>query len=72
MIALCKCGLDMVDHDYIDLDEPIREIKGCRFEAAGTRHRCEELMFNGYMCPRPRFHEDHGVPHGPLTGEKLW
>ena len=62
-IALCKCGIDMSDHE----DEEL----GHEFDAAGTRYRCGEPI-NGYLCPRPAYHRDYGVPHGPLTGAKLW
>lgn len=68
MIALCKCGLDMTEHD---IDDDGGYVVGCEFEAAGTKYPCEERV-NGYLCPRPRYHEQEGVPHGPLTGEKLW
>ena len=59
-IALCKCGVDMTVHP-----------RGHEFDAAGTRHRCGALV-DGWMCPRPAYHEDEAVAHGPLTGEKLW
>lgn len=45
--------------------------RGHEFDAAGTRHRCGALV-DGWMCPRPAYHEDEAVAHGPLTGEKLW
>jgi len=61
-VALCKCGVDMTDHDAVDSHE---------FDAAGTRHRCESVV-DGYLCPRPAYHEQSGVGHGPLTGAKLW
>jgi hypothetical protein len=66
-IALCKCGIDMSEHDEY----------GHAFDASGTKYRCEELIkvYGGggvYLCPRPAYHLDEGVDHGPLTGEKLW
>jgi hypothetical protein len=74
-IALCKCGIDMSEHPHMDPwpdypTEPIPEGEHA-FDAAGTRHRCEELV-DGWMCPRPAYHKEHGVPCGPLTGDRLW
>jgi len=60
-VALCKCGVDMCEHDG----------KTHNFDAAGTRHRCCRQI-QGFLCARPMYHEDEGVPCGPLTGEKLW
>lgn len=84
VLALCKCGIDMTDHSKYDgfhcgvdfdvehfesLDEMYRF--GHVFDAAGTKYRCGEFI-RGYLCPRPRYHQDEGVPCGPLTGKKLW
>lgn len=63
-VALCKCGVDITDH-YRVADEDHE------FDAAGTRHRCTESV-DGYLCPRPAYHQDENVPCGPLTGHKLW
>lgn len=52
----------MGDHDDVTNHE---------FDAAGTRHACMEPV-QGFLCARPRYHNDHNVPCGPLTGEKLW
>lgn len=77
-IALCKCGIDMSVHEGVDdLDtEEVISPGGHRFDASGTRHRCmEQIHVEGhgfYLCPRPRYHLDEGVPCGPLTGRKLW
>ena len=60
-VALCKCGIDMTEHD----DE------NHVFEGSGTRHRCGALVA-GFLCARPWSHDGEGVPCGPLTGEKLW
>ena len=60
-VALCKCGTDMTDHDDLGHD----------FDAAGTRYRCGGLV-GGYQCARPAYHDEHDVPCGPITGEKLW
>jgi hypothetical protein len=60
-IALCKCGIDTCDHDEVDHE----------FDAAGTRYPCTAPV-GGYLCPRPSYHDEKGVPCGPLTGEKLW
>jgi len=61
-IALCKCGVDVTDHDAVEDHE---------FDAAGTRHVCGAPV-DGYLCPRPAYHPEEGVPCGPLTGTKLW
>lgn len=61
-IALCKCGIDMADH---------HDVEGHEFDAAGTRHQCGAPV-QGFLCARPAYHLDKGVPCGPLTGEKLW
>ena len=61
MIALCKCGVDMAEHDDVEHD----------FDAAGTRHVCGKKV-SGFLCARPKYHEDEGVSCGPLTGSKLW
>lgn len=72
-IALCRCGVDMTQHLDVEpwgnhyLGFPL----GHAFEAAGTRHRCENLIA-GYICPRPKYHQQEGVVCGPLTGQKLW
>lgn len=77
-VALCKCGIDMSVHEGVDdLDtEEVVSPGGHRFDAAGTRHRCDELISvtdtEVWVCPRPRYHKDEGVPCGPLTGKKLW
>lgn len=45
------------------------------WDGSGTKHRCEELVETDegtWLCPRPAYHKDHGVPCGPLTGLKLW
>ena len=60
-IALCKCGVDMTEHDGVDHE----------FDAAGTRHRCGEPV-DGFLCAMPAYHREHGVECGRLTGEKLW
>lgn len=60
-LALCKCGVDMTEHDDV----------GHAFDAAGTRHSCGASV-QGFHCPRPKYHDEEGVPCGPLTGEKLW
>ena len=62
-IALCRCGVDMTEHDDVD---------GHEFVAAGTRHRCGVLTPEGWLCPRPAYHLEENVGHGPLTGEVLW
>lgn len=70
MIALCKCGIDMSEHDDSKHS----------FDAAGTKYPCDKLMSNDdcptcgakSYCPRPAYHDEEGVPCGPLTGEKLW
>lgn len=76
MIALCKCGVDMMEHDDIDH----------AFDASGTKHRCDNLVeteagschicgaegYAYFYCPRPAYHDEHNVECGPLTGEKLW
>lgn len=62
MIALCKCGVDCGDHDKIEDHD---------FDASGTRHPCGEAV-QGFLCARPVYHDEHNVPCGPLTGEKLW
>ena len=62
MIALCKCGVDMVDHD---------DVSDHQFDASGTKHPCGAVV-NGYHCPLPYHHAEHGVPCGPITGKKLW
>lgn len=73
-IALCKCGLDMIEHDLEgDINgNPV----GCAFEASGTKYRCEAMIHiqghGTFLCPRPRYHEDHHVTCGPLLGRKLW
>lgn len=61
-IALCKCGVDMGDHDGIS---------DHAFDASGTRHTCGAPV-QGFLCARPAYHHEYGVPCGPLTGEKLW
>lgn len=61
-VALCRCGVDLSDHD---------EVTEHAFEAAGTRHRCEEFV-DGYLCPRPRYHQRYQVLCGPLLGPRLW
>jgi hypothetical protein len=60
-IALCKCGTDMSLHDGMDHE----------FDASGTRHVCGEPV-DGFLCARPAYHQEQGVPCGPLTGRKLW
>ena len=73
-IALCKCGVDMIDHPDADPFDPFpsdEPVLGHHFDAAGTRHRCLEFI-DGYLCPRPKYHHDEGIPCGPLTGDKLW
>lgn len=65
-IALCKCGVDMGDHGDAG-DEGFDH----DFDASGTRYACGEPI-NGYLCARPAYHLEKGVPCGPLTGEKLW
>lgn len=62
-VALCKCGVDMCDHDDADADH--------EFDAAGTKYECASPV-QGFLCARPRYHEQEGVPCGPLTGKKLW
>lgn len=81
-IALCKCGVDMTQHEKsvscgVDVDweefrllDPLYRF-GHSFDAAGTKYRCEKFI-KGYLCPRPMYHKDEGVPCGPLTGKKLW
>jgi len=64
-VALCKCGVDCTEHGEFD-GEFTHE-----FDAAGTKHECGKKI-RGFLCARPRYHEDEGVPCGPLTGEKLW
>lgn len=61
-IALCKCGVDMTEHDIVEDHD---------FDASGTRHVCGEPI-QGFLCARPAYHDDSGVPCGPLTGKKLW
>lgn len=43
-IALCKCGVDIVEHDkiYKDNGAPLQPFRH-EFEASGTRHRCEKI-----------------------------
>ena len=67
-VALCKCGIDMAEHDDVNAHGLVTDHD---FDAAGTRHRCGEAV-NGYLCPRPRYHDESNVPCGPLTGKKLW
>jgi hypothetical protein len=67
-IALCKCGVDMSEHDNIEDHE---------FDAAGTRHRCGLLVpvypqGERFACARPAYHDEENVPCGGLTGRKLW
>lgn len=80
-LALCKCGVDMVDHGINDEEYPTgyptyrEQGHDHPFSASGTKYRCEEMVETDegyYLCPRPRYHEEEGVPCGPLTGEKLW
>jgi hypothetical protein len=76
-IALCKCGVDMVDHPRLEPwgDYPTETLNDEEhdFDAAGTKHRCEEWLPSlGAFCPRPRYHQNEAVECGPLTGEKLW
>jgi hypothetical protein len=68
VLALCKCGRDLTDHD---LDGCYGDVIDCVFDAAGTKYHCAEPV-DGYLCPRPRYHKEEGVPCGPLTGKKLW
>lgn len=74
-IALCKCGVDMSVHPGDDPwdDYPTETLPESehQFDAAGTRHRCGNLV-NGWMCARPAYHDEHNVPCGPLTGDRLW
>jgi len=65
-LALCKCGVDMTEHDDITDHE---------FDASGTRHRCEKFVTafgHQFLCGRPMYHDEHDVPCGGLTGRKLW
>lgn len=61
-VALCKCGVDVTDHDDVD-DHP--------FDPSGTRYPCGARI-NSYLCPRPANHDEENVPCGPLIGLKLW
>ena len=82
-IALCKCEIDMSQHEDMEVWGELPEGTHL-FEAAGTRHRCEEMIefsttdWPGgatkifFTCPRPAYHKDEGVECGPLTGNKLW
>lgn len=81
-IALCKCGVDMSVHPALWDDEEDTNADH-EFDASGTKYRCEELIlvnYTGpvggtgdmYLCPRPAYHKDHGVPCGPINGKKLW
>lgn len=73
-LALCKCGVDMTQHVGVQEWEEIPEGDHA-FDAAGTKHRCEELIATAggvYLCPRPMYHDRESLPCGPLTGEKLW
>lgn len=75
-VALCKCGVDMSQHDGVfDWDDEIPD-GGHAFDAAGTKYPCEEYIevagLGTFMCPRPMYHNQEGVGCGPLTGEKFW
>jgi hypothetical protein len=73
-IALCTCGVDVTRHAVEDGDEKLSGLVQHLFIAAGTRHACLEEVpgSDGLLCPRPRYHEEHEVEHGPLTGRHLW
>lgn len=81
-VALCKCGIDMTNHFYgkeydeLENDPDFVLPEGFHyFDAAGTRHRCEEFVQAAegtFLCPRPAYHKQEGVSCGPLTGKKLW
>lgn len=90
-VALCKCGIDMSEHEDLWSDrgrewteDDELKLNGHYFDAAGTKHRCEELIEfatlsssgeivrTTWMCPRPAYHKEKGVECGPLTGKKLW
>ncbi len=81
-LALCKCGIDMVDHPDVDADwnEDPYELAVAAglnhtFDPSGARYRCENnTEQNGHLviCLRPMYHEEEGVPCGHLTGNKLW
>lgn len=78
-IALCKCGIDMSVHPCMDMWEDAAAEKLAEgdhnFQASGTKYICEEEIETPegvWLCPRPRYHEEHGVKCGPLTGKMLW
>lgn len=69
MLALCTCGIDMTYHRFED-DDWSAKVEH-EFIAAGTKYTCDEFL-GTYYCPRPRYHLEEGVDHGPLTGNYLW